>query len=441
MSDETAVTVEGVEKKFRLFDSPKARLMEALHPFRKKRHREHWALKDVSFEVRRGETLGILGKNGSGKSTLLQIICKVMQPTRGKVGVHGRISALLELGAGFNPLFTGRQNVLLGGAFMGVSEDEMQTRLPEIEAFADVGDFFDQPVRTYSSGMYVRVAFAAAIHVDPDILVIDEALAVGDVRFRHKCYQHIDRLRDEGKTIILVTHDIGQITGHCDRAVLIDDGRVISLGAPRDVVDHYIERMFGQPQAVVSDAGNELLPQSAGTPESCGLNIPEMIADKTRLEDRPIYCPDESRYGDRRAELLDCFFESGDMVGQTHFDRGATVKLYLKVRCDCSFFPSFGFAIKSVSGMEIYGSNTFMQRIPVGRISSGHTCVVRFRFTLPLHPGEYFLDIGVSEVDDSPSGAPVDVRRSAAVIRLVDKPGASQFVGIMDLAPEFQLLT
>ena len=440
MSDETAVTVEGVEKKFRLFDSPKARLMEALHPFRKKLHREHWALKDVSFKVRRGETLGILGKNGSGKSTLLQIICNVMQPTGGRVNVCGRVSALLELGAGFNPLFTGRQNVLLGGAFVGVSEDEMQTRLPEIEAFADVGEFFDQPVRTYSSGMYVRVAFAAAIHVNPDILVIDEALAVGDVRFQHKCYQRIDRLRDDGKTIILVTHDIGQITGHCDRAVLIDDGRVISLGAPRDVVDHYIERMFGQPQAVVSDAGNELLPQGADTSESCGLNVPEMVADKTRLEDRPIYCPDESRYGDRRAELLDCFLESGGVAGQTHFDCGAIVKLYLKVRCDCSFSPSFGFAVKSVSGIEVYGSNTFMQGVPVAQMAVGQIYIVCFTFALPLRPAEYFFDIGVTEVDGSTGGAAVDVRRSAVMIRLVDKPDAAQFVGVMDLAPEFQLL-
>ena len=243
-NQDIAISVRQVSKKFRLFNSPKERLAEALHPFRKKYHREFWALKDVSFDIFRGEIIGILGKNGSGKSTLLQIVCAIMQPTEGAVEVSGRISALLELGAGFNPEFTGRENVILNGSIMGISRQEMLHRLPVIEAFADIGDFFDQPVKTYSSGMFVRVAFAAAIHVDPDILIIDEALSVGDVRFQHKCFQTLAEFQKRKKTILLVTHSTEAVVKHCGRAFLIDGGVILEDGIPKNVVNSYLELMF-----------------------------------------------------------------------------------------------------------------------------------------------------------------------------------------------------
>lgn len=244
MNQDIAISVRQVSKKFRLFNSAKERLAEALHPFQKQFHREFWALKDVSFEIYRGEVIGILGRNGSGKSTLLQIICGIMQPTEGEVEVRGRISALLELGAGFNPEFTGRENVILNGSIMGISRQEMLLRLPVIEAFADIGEFFDQPVKTYSSGMFVRVAFAAAIHVDPDILIVDEALSVGDVRFQHKCFQTLVEFQKRKKTILLVTHSTEVIVKHCDRAILLDGGVILKDGAPNNVVDSYLELMF-----------------------------------------------------------------------------------------------------------------------------------------------------------------------------------------------------
>ena len=220
--------------------------MEALHPFRKQYHHEFWALRDVSFEVGRGEAIGIIGRNGSGKSTLLQIICSVMQATHGEVRVNGRISALLELGAGFNPEFTGRDNVILSGAIMGLPRKEMLRKLPEIEAFADIGEFFDQPVKTYSSGMFVRVAFAAAIHVDPDVLVVDEALSVGDVRFQQKCLLQIGKIRSNGAAIIFVSHSLETITSLCSRAIILEKGVVLADGEPKIVAEKYLAVLFSE---------------------------------------------------------------------------------------------------------------------------------------------------------------------------------------------------
>jgi ABC-type polysaccharide/polyol phosphate transport system ATPase subunit len=244
MKNSIAVSVNNVSKKFRLFGSSKDRFWEALHPFNKKYHREFWALKDINFEVPKGTTLGIVGRNGSGKSILLQIICSVLQPTSGTVNVNGRVSALLELGAGFNPEFTGRENVLLNGALMGFPRAEMEERLPVIEAFADIGEFVDQPVKTYSSGMFVRLAFAAAINVDPDVLIVDEVLAVGDAKFQHKCYQKFIEFQKAGKTIIIVTHSTDAVVRHCDQAVLLENGRVVEIGEPKSITNYYMDLLF-----------------------------------------------------------------------------------------------------------------------------------------------------------------------------------------------------
>ena len=241
---ETAIIVSNISKTYRLFDSTRDRLKEALHPFAKRYHREFWALKDVSFEVPRGQTVGILGRNGSGKSTLLQIVAGIMKPTSGDVTINGRVSALLELGAGFNPEFTGRENVVFQAQGMGLSREDIERKLPEIEAYADIGQFFDQPVKTYSSGMFVRVAFAAAASVDPDILIVDEALAVGDVRFQHKCFKTFAEFQERRKTILLVTHSTDAVVNHCDRAILLDGAGIVANGVPKNVVDCYLELMF-----------------------------------------------------------------------------------------------------------------------------------------------------------------------------------------------------
>ena len=239
-----AVSLKNISKKFRLFESPKDRLKEALHPFKKKYHKEFWALKDISFDVPKGKTLGIIGRNGSGKSALLQIICGVLQPTTGSVTVNGRISALLELGADFSPEFTGRENVLMKGIRTGLSKAEMIERLPEIEAFADIGEFINYPLKTYSSGMFVRLAFATAINIDPEVLIVDEALAVGDVKFQYKCYQKFIEFQKAGKTIIFVTHDIQAVLKHCDKAILLENGSAIDYGNPVTVTTYYVDLLF-----------------------------------------------------------------------------------------------------------------------------------------------------------------------------------------------------
>jgi len=239
-----AVSVQNVSKKFRLFNSPKERLLEVLHPFKKKYHREFWALTDINLEVEKGTTVGIIGRNGSGKSTLLQIICSILRPTSGIVTTNGRISSLLTLGAGFNPEFTGRNNVLMNGALMGFSTEEMKQRLPVIEAFADIGEFIDQPVKIYSSGMFVRLAFATAINVDPDILIIDEALAVGDAKFQHKCFQKFHEFQAAGKTILFVSHNTDAVIRHCDYAILLENGQIIEIGEPKLITNYYIDLLF-----------------------------------------------------------------------------------------------------------------------------------------------------------------------------------------------------
>ncbi|MDA8079500.1 MAG: ABC transporter ATP-binding protein [Nitrospiraceae bacterium] len=240
MSD-IVISATGLGKKYRLYDSPQHRFIEALHPFRKKYHHDFWALQDISFEVRKGECLGIMGKNGSGKSTLLQLLCGVLQPTTGHLSLKGKVAALLELGAGFNPELTGRENVYMNGSIMGFTHQEMHKRIQAIIDFADIGEFIDQPVRTYSSGMFVRLAFAAAINVDPDILIVDEALAVGDIFFRQKCYRRFEELRNNGVTVMLVSHSANDIEQLCSRALLLDRGSMLCLEeAPKAVKRYYL---------------------------------------------------------------------------------------------------------------------------------------------------------------------------------------------------------
>ena len=431
-----AISVNNVSKKFKLFASPSERLAEALHPFRKAFHHEFWALRSVSFTVDRGEVLGILGQNGSGKSTLLQIICSVMQATEGDVQAHGRISALLELGAGFNPDFTGRQNVMLNGSIMGFSRKEMQRRMPEIEAFADIGEFFDQPVKTYSSGMSVRVAFAAAIHIDPEILIVDEALAVGDAKFQHKCYGRIEDFKARNKTIILVTHDIGQITAHCDRAILMNKGRLVMDGRPRDVVDKYIETIFGhdEPLPKAKEDAESHHPPISNHPSS------PQFADNKRIEERRSYCKNEVRFGDRRGEIVDCVVESGGVWDPIQINFGDAINIHVRFRIAAEFAPLFGFGIKTLAGIEVYGSNTYMQRISVPASKPGSLQTIRFSFSAPLRPGDYFLDVGVSEMDGTPGGSAVDVRRSVAMISIAPTGKRIDFNGLFDLAPKFDIL-
>jgi lipopolysaccharide transport system ATP-binding protein len=435
LSDDVAISVNGVSKKFRLFDNPGDRLKEALHPLRKVYHRDFWALRDISFDIRKGETVGILGRNGSGKSTLLQLICGIMQPTSGRVDTRGRISALLELGAGFNPEFSGRDNVILNGAIMGFTAEEMKERMPQIEAFADVGNFFDQPVKTYSSGMFVRVAFAAAINIDPEILVVDEALSVGDAKFQHKCYSKIDSFRKSGKTIILVTHDISQVTAHCDRAILIDRSRQIFDGHPREVVDRYVELMFAD-EATDTNKKNSRAIAKVEEVNTAKRTPGELMADQ-ELESRSIYCKNEARYGNRAAEIVDCVIEVDGKPSAGNILSGSRASLHIKLLFHKDIHPSYGFGLKSVSGVELYGTNTFMKRQSHSSVPAGSIRYVKISFDLPLRPGDYFIDLGVTAVDGSDGGLAADVRRSSIMITLTPRESHSSYNGMVDLVADF----
>jgi lipopolysaccharide transport system ATP-binding protein len=236
---EAAIVVRGLGKRYEMYERPHHRLLQTLLRGRRNFFREFWALRNVNFQIARGETVGIVGRNGSGKSTLLQLITGTLSPTEGAVDVHGRIAALLELGSGFNPEFTGRENVFLNGAILGISRREMQAALPSIEEFAQIGDFIDQPVKVYSSGMMVRLAFAVAIHVTPNILLVDETLAVGDVAFQSKCLDRIRRLQEGGTAILLVSHSPNTIIEFCSRAVYLDRGTVVNIRPCRDVLEKY----------------------------------------------------------------------------------------------------------------------------------------------------------------------------------------------------------
>ena len=442
----TAISVRNVSKKFRLFASPKERLMEALHPFRKKYHHEFWALRDVSFEVGRGETVGILGRNGSGKSTLLQIICSVMRATQGEAYVNGRISALLELGAGFNPEFTGRDNVILNGAIMGFPRKEMLRKLPEIEAFADIGEFFDQPVKTYSSGMFVRVAFAAAIHVDPDILVVDEALAVGDARFQRKCLLQIEKIRSSGAAIIFVSHSLETITSLCSRAIILEKGIILADGEPKIVAEKYLAILFSETKGESSsDITNKRVMEASTNQEIqtnqfqderfCDVD-PSLWAGS--LSERFGYNRHEVRTTNGCAAILDYVVAGNGCPENSGVWAGTAIAIFVKVcfSADVSQ-PIIGFELKTDKGVTIAGSNTFLAKIRLQSAAIGETKIYRIEFGTPLNEGDYFVDLGITEYDGSPGGYVLDVRRSILHLMIRRKQEKPFFNGIVDIGFRF----
>lgn len=434
-----AISVTNVSKKFRLFASPQDRLFEIFHPFRKRYHREFSALNGVSLDIPKGRTIGIIGRNGSGKSTLLQIIAGILQPTSGSVVVNGRVAALLELGAGFNPDFTGRDNVMLNGALLGITRDEMIARLPQIETFADIGEFFDQPVKTYSSGMFVRVAFAATIHVDPDILIVDEALAVGDAKFQHKCYEHLAALRERGITILFVTHSMALVTTYAQHAVLMDHGQLIADGEPGLIVDKYHELLFGRNSSSESSQGIMTKEEIGGV----NWVVSEMGSAHSTADvchGRRSYNKTETRFGNGEAKIIDYALQCEGLWDVVDVPFRSILNIYVKA----VFFkeiqePAVGLCIKTVEGVYVYATNTIIMGKQLKPISSGEMRVFKFSFVLSISPGDYFLDLGVMRVDGTRGGCVLDVRRSIAHCLVCldrDRP----FDGFVDLATTFEIL-
>ncbi|TAM36278.1 MAG: ABC transporter ATP-binding protein [Rhodanobacter sp.] len=440
-SDNVIIDVKNISKVFPVYDHPYYRLMQMLSRRNKARwHKDFAALQGVSISVSRGETVGIVGRNGSGKSTLLQIICGTMAPTSGVVEVKGRVAALLELGSGFNPEFTGRENVLLNGMVLGLSEDEVWQRFESIADFAEIGDFMERPVRTYSSGMYVRLAFAVAINATPDILIVDEALSVGDEAFQRKCFSRINQIRDNGATIIFVSHSTSMVIELCDRAVLLDRGEVLTAGTAKYVMSRYQKLLYSpvnrvtairaaikmtseqvgsvtdghveqpvQPQpdnniainleSQVNDQGDQSYYQEGMVPKS-GFRYDSVAAV---IED-----PHVETLGARRVNVL--------MTGREYvytykvrFDRPAS-----GIRC--------GMLIKSVSGLELAGSVTSWEAEGITWVDADSVLEVRFRFPCMFASGAYFLNAGVQ---GSLNGEDIYLDRwiDATMFKVIHQPG------------------
>ncbi len=394
MANDIAIHVDHLSKLYKLYDKPSDRLKESLGLTRKKCYREHYALTDVSFDIGKGETVGIIGTNGAGKSTILKIITGVLNPTSGEAVVDGRISALLELGAGFNMEYTGIENVYLNGTMMGFSEEEIDARLEDILSFADIGEFASQPVKMYSSGMFVRLAFAVAINIDPEILIVDEALSVGDVFFQAKCYRKFEEFKQQGRTILFVSHDLGSITKYCDRAILLNQGRKIFEGSPKEAVDIYKKVLVHQydPEEDGNrpgEAGNGSDGAGSGVKKS---GTQEFSGD---WKDSVVKNPNLIEYGEKAAEITDyAVLDENGLITNTLM-KGTEFSVRMKVEFHEEIKePIYAFTIKNLQGIEITGTNTMYEKADVQGKKAGESQEITFTQTLDLQGGEYLISLG-----------------------------------------------
>ena len=380
---DTVIEIKNITKIYNLYNKPSDRLKEALFS-RKSRHTEFAALNDVSFDVCKGEILGIIGKNGSGKSTILKIITNVLTPTSGECIVKGKIAALLELGAGFNMEYTGIENIYLNGQMIGFSKEEMDKKLQDIIDFADIGEHIFQPVKTYSSGMFARLAFSVAISVDPDILIVDEALSVGDVFFQNKCYRRFEEFRDKGKTILFVTHDMGSVIRYCNRCVLLNAGKKVGEGKPQEMVDLYKSIMVGQRNE--NEEKNSTIENSI---DSTNINVNRLWKEQISTN------PDMEVYGDGRAEIIDfgIFSDSGNIGNNVYKGDYYTVKMKVRINDD-NLNPIFAFKLRDVKGTELTGTNTMLEDIDTSHCKNGDIVTISFRQKQYLQPGQYLVSLG-----------------------------------------------
>lgn len=382
MSD-FAIQVKNVSKLYKLYDKNWDRVKDALGLSRAPKYREHYALHNLDFDVKRGETVGFIGTNGAGKSTILKIITGVLSPTEGEVIIDGRISALLELGAGFNQEYTGLENVYLNGTMIGFTKEEIDERLDDILNFADIGDFINQPVKTYSSGMFVRLAFAVAINIDPEILIVDEALSVGDVFFQNKCYRKFEEFKAQGKTIIFVSHDLSAISKYCDRVILLNKGHKMSEGDPKDMINLYKKLLVNQ----VDDEGNELTKHNS---------VNDAALWKSNFE----LNPEVNEYGDGTAEIIDFAVLDENEMLTSSIEKGTRFEIRSKVRFAREVSdPIFTYTLKDIHGTAITGTNTMYERVSIGDVKPGEIYVASFSQEMNLQGGEYLLSISCTGYD------------------------------------------
>ena len=381
------VEFRDVSKSYAIYPSPGSRLRELLFFNRKSFHRDFWALRDISFQIHRGETFCVIGENGSGKSTLLQIIAGILHPTSGNVNVAGRVSALLELGSGFNPEFSGRDNVYLNGAILGLSRKEMDRKFSDIEKFAEIGDFINQPVKTYSSGMAVRLAFAVAIHVDPEILLVDEALAVGDIYFRQRCMRKVHELRGQGITIIFVSHAVSDVKAIGDRVMWLDRGRIRDLGSVDHVTSKYLHAMVEKDSRYLTDKVHD---DHTRPPNSPRVTAPEIVEGIPHID---------LRHGDGRAEVIGIAILDAQGTPVAHLEPLSSIIVRISVRAlgDISL-PIVGFMLRNHMGLDFAGFNTAREDFELPPMRSGDIYTVDFHVELPeLYPSAFSFSPAVAD--------------------------------------------
>lgn len=419
-----AIKVENLSKCYQIYDTPSDRLKQFVAPqlrrlaklSPKQYFREFWALKEVSFEVAKGETIGIIGRNGSGKSTLLQIMVGTLTPTAGNVAVQGRITALLELGSGFNPEFTGRENIYFNATLSGLSKKKIDERIDSIIKFADIGEFIDIPVKTYSSGMFVRLAFSVQANIDPDIFIVDEALAVGDAYFVHRCMHRFQQMQNEGKTIVLVTHDATAVRQLCDRAIWIDQGAVRAMGAASEVVDCYLAHLFSE--------GPDNHQHPSVTPEyaqTAMANIADLNDGPSLSHETGIANVDQ-RFGSRLCEVIGIgvYDRMGHPINSTGNDTDIVLRVSIKNNHpEKTLTMIVGYTFRNMRGVDISSSDTVMTNTDIGSCTPGKIMTVSMTITLPiLHPGVYSIIPSAGYIDEA--GIPVETDRiiNAVVIEV-----------------------
>lgn len=419
-----AVQLENVSKAYKLYHHAGDRLKEALHPGRRKYHQDFFALRDISFAVQPGETIGIIGRNGSGKSTLLKLIAGILTPTAGTVNAHGKVAALLELGAGFNPELTGLDNFYFNGILMGHSRREMDARREAVITFADIGDYMDQPIKHYSSGMFVRLAFAVAIHVDPDILIVDEALAVGDLNFQARCFQKLNEFRTAGKTVLFVTHVLDSVLRYCSRAMVLDKGRMVVAANAKVAVDVYKQLM-----ANCYDAALVIRPAPVAWPVPVAGPVPSGASPL-------IANPDALVYGEGDAEIVEYgLFDEHNRPARI-LQHGQRFFIHMKVRFHAEVHePIFAFTIKDLKGMELTGTNTQFKQVPTGTCRRGDSVSVEFAQTLNAPSGRYALSLGCTGYE----GDSMVVHHRLYDILLFETVSAMPMVGCYDLNSEIRI--
>lgn len=400
--DVPAIEVRDVVKIYKLYDKPRDRMKEAFGFGKKQVHKLHYALNGVNMNIYKGETVGIIGTNGSGKSTILKIITGVLTPTSGEVRVDGRISALLELGAGFNQEYNGIENVYLNGTMMGFSEREIDEKLPDILEFADIGDYVYQPVKTYSSGMFVRLAFAVAINIEPEILIVDEALSVGDVFFQAKCYHKFEEFKKMGKTIVFVSHDLSSISKYCDRVFLLNKGTLLGEGSPKEMIDAYKRVLVGQYEVPDKQENNDLLqdPELRKATELYRREGKAGDAEATAQEkdfNTQGKNPSTLEYGTKQAKITEYYVTDDRGIKTTAVIKGGEFTLHMRVEfAEHIPAPIFAFSLKNAIGTEITGTNSMIEKAFLESAEPGQIKDVTFTQRMNLQGGEYLISMGVT---------------------------------------------